>query len=63
MKLKNGKQINIFNDPESTESIILSSENIKKPSVERNRDNEKPKKKKQKTELKTIINKLLNGII
>lgn len=62
MKLKNGKQINIFNDPESTESIILSSENIKKPSVERNRDNEKPKKKK-KTEVKGIINKLLNGII
>tara|TARA_B110000285_G_C14507748_1_gene330934 strand:- start:194 stop:382 length:189 start_codon:yes stop_codon:yes gene_type:complete len=62
MKLKNGKQINIFIDPESTESLILFTENIKKPSVERNRDNEKPKKKK-KTELKTIINKLLNEII
>jgi hypothetical protein len=62
MKLKNGKQINIFNDPESTESIILSSKNIKKPSVERDRSLEKPKKKK-KTEVETIINKLLNGII
>lgn len=40
MKLKNGKQINIFIDPESTE---LFSANIKKPSVERDRENE-PKK-------------------
>jgi hypothetical protein len=63
MKLKNGKQINIFNDPESTESIILSSKNIKKPSVERDRENEPKKKTNRKTEIKTIINKLLNGII
>jgi len=62
MKLKNGKQINIFIDPESTESLILFSANIKKPSVERDRTIEKPKKKK-KTEVKTIINKLLNEII
>ena len=57
MKLKNGKTINIFNEPKPK---ALFEEDAKKPSVERNRDNEKPKKKSKMKKIKTIINELMN---
>ena len=57
MKLKNGKTINIFDEPKSK---ALFEEESKKPSVERDRKNEKPKKKSKMKKIKTIINELMN---
>jgi len=57
MKLKNGKTINIFNEPKPK---LLFQEDAKKPSVERDRKNEKPKKKPNVKKIKTIINDLMN---
>ena len=56
MKLKNGKTINIFNEPKPK---LLFEEDTKKPSVERDRKNE-PKKKSKMKKIKTIINELMN---
>ena len=56
MKLKNGKTINIFNEPKPK---LLFQEDAKKPSVERDRKNE-PKKKPNIKKIKTIINELMN---
>jgi len=57
MKLKNGKTINIFNEPKPK---LLFEEDTKKTSVERDRKNEKPKKKPNVKKIKTIINDLMN---
>ena len=56
MKLKNGKTINIFNEPKPK---LLFEEESKKPSVERDRSQERKKKSKMK-KIKTIINSLMN---
>ena len=56
MKLKNGKTINIFNEPKPK---LLFEEDTKKPSVERDRSQEHKKKSKMK-KIKTIINSLMN---
>jgi hypothetical protein len=59
MKLKSGKSIglNIFNEPKPK---LLFQEDAKKPSVERDRKNEKLKKKPNVKKIKTIINDLMN---
>jgi len=55
MELKSGKKINIFNEPKTK----LLFEESKKPSVERDRSQERKKKSKMK-KIKTIINSLMN---
>ena len=56
MELKSGKKINIFNEPKPK---LLFEEDAKKPSVERDRSQERKKKSKMK-KIKTIINSLMN---
>ena len=56
MELKSGKKINIFNEPKPK---LLFEEDAKKPSVERDRSQERKKKSKMK-KIKTIINEIMN---